>query len=170
MIKAQFTGENIFSNSSEAFGLYEKSRFGEKDGGRIQYLSVETLYLVENEKMEVLSGSKQLNFDDLMQKIKKKDKNIDSKYIVFSNLRKRGYIVKTALKFGADFRVYDKGIRPGEDHALWIVYVVKENDNLKWHDFAAKVRIAHSTKKNLLIAIVDEERDVSFYEISWKRL
>ena len=31
----------------------------------------------------------------------------------------------------------------------------------------AKNRVAHSTKKNLLIAIVDEEAKVSYYEIRW---
>jgi len=34
-------------------------------------------------------------------------------------------------------------------------------------DFSAKNRVAHSTKKNLLIGIVDEENDVTYYEISW---
>ena len=61
-------------------------------------------------------------------------------------------------------------MKPGEDHAKWVLYIVKENEQLKWHDFTAKNRIAHSTKKNLLIGIVDEERDVSYYEIDWKRL
>ena len=89
---------------------------------------------------------------------------------MFENLRAKGYIVKTALKFGADFRVYDKGVKPGEEHAKWILYAVNENEILKWHDFAAKNRIAHSTKKNLLLAIVDEESDVSYYDVAWTRL
>ena len=84
-------------------------------------------------------------------------------------MRKKGYILKTALKFGADFRVYERGIKPGEDHARWILFIVKESEPLSWHDFAAKNRIAHSTKKNLLIAIVDEEDDVSYYEVSWRK-
>ncbi len=170
MIKAQFSGDSVSSNFSEAFSLYERSRFGEKVGSKIEYLLVEALFLIETVKMEVFIGSKKLDFDDLMKKIKKIDKDIDTKYAVFSNLRKKGYIVKTALKFGAEFRVYDRGIKPGDDHAKWILYVVKENEVLKWHDFAAKNRIAHSTKKNLLVAIVDGEKDVSFYEVNWKRL
>ena len=84
-------------------------------------------------------------------------------------MRSKGYIVKTALKFGAEFRVYDKGIKQGQDHAKWILYASKESDNLNWHDFSAKTRVAHSTKKNLLIAIVDDESDVTYYEISWIR-
>ena len=82
-------------------------------------------------------------------------------------MRNRGFIVKTALKFGADFRVYDRGVKPGEDHARWILYPVFETSSLTWHDFSAKNRVAHSTKKNLLMGVVDEEEDVTYYEIRW---
>lgn len=82
-------------------------------------------------------------------------------------MRDRGYTIKTALKFGAEFRVYDKGKKPGEEHARWILYPVRESDMLTWHEFAAKNRVAHSTKKNLLIGIVDEENDTTYYEIRW---
>ena len=84
-------------------------------------------------------------------------------------MRRRGFIVKTALKFGADFRIYDKGKRPGKAHAKWIVFVEHESKKLSWHEFSAKNRVAHSTKKKLLIAIVDEESDISYYEVSWIR-
>ena len=82
-------------------------------------------------------------------------------------MREKGHILKTALKFGAEFRVYKKGIKPGKDHALWLLYPVKESENHSWYDFAAKNRVANSTKKKLLIGIVDDEEDVSYYEISW---
>ena len=104
-----------------------------------------------------------------MKKLRKQDKKIETKFYVFSDLRKKGYIVKTALKFGAEFRVYEKGVKPGEAHARWILFCVKEHDMISWHDFSAKNRIAHSTKKNLLIGIVDEEGDVSYYEVKWER-
>ena len=117
--------------------------------------------------MKLLSNKKEIFEETLIKKIRKKDKKIETKFIVYKNLRKRGYIVKTALKFGAEFRVYNKGITPDQDHAKWIVYTAKENENLTWHEFAAKNRVAHSTKKNLLLAIVDEESDISYYEIAW---
>lgn len=169
MIEAYFSGEKIISNSSEAFSLYEKSSFGEKNEGKVEYSLVEALFLVSESKMTVQSGNKLLSFESLIKKFKKVDKKIETKLSVYSNLRKRGYIIKSALKFGAEFRVYDKGARPGTEHARWILYAVREHDALNWHDFAAKNRVAHSTKKNLLIAIVDEEGDVSYYEVSWLR-
>ena len=124
---------------------------------------------LERKKLEITQKSKELTYETFLKLCKKIDPNFWIRYCVYRDLRKRGYIVKTALKFGADFRVYDRGIKPGEDHAKWIVYPVHESTALTWYDFAAKNRVAHSTKKRLLIGIVDEESDVTYYEINWKR-
>ncbi len=167
IVKAIFTGENIHSNKKEAFTLHEQSRFGESKEGKIFYSLFEALYLVEKAKMQVLEGKKKLSFEKLMEHAKKMDSRILTKYIVFKDMRNRGYITKTALKFGAEFRVYDKGKHPGEEHAKYILYPVRESDNLTWHDFSAKNRVAHSTKKNLLIGIVDDENDVTYYVCQW---
>ena len=107
---------------------------------------------------------------ELLKKFQRFDKKIQIKYPVFKNLREKGYIVKTALKFGADFRVYDKGAKSEKKHAKWIVFVDHESKKLTWHEFSAKNRVAHSTKKNLLLAIVDEESDITYYEVSWLKL
>ena len=65
--------------------------------------------------------------------------------------------------------MYDKGIRPGKDHAKYILYCAKENDKMTWKQFSAMNRISHSTKKALLVGIVDAESDVTYYEVRWKR-
>lgn len=169
MITAYFSGSKIFSASAEAFSSFEKSRFGEKKEGKIEYSFVEALFLISSKKMQIFSGKKEVDFDQLIRKAKKEDKRIEIKFPVFSDLRKKGYVVKTALKFGADFRVYKKGVKPGEDHALWILYPVKESESHSWYDFAAKNRVAHSARKKLLIGVVDEEDDVSYYEVGWIR-
>ncbi len=169
MIQAHFTGEKIISTSADAFSLYEKSRFGEKKENKIEYSFIEALFLSSQNKVEMLRNNKPFSHEQLLKIGKRKDKKIETKLTVFSDLRKKGYIVKTALKFGADFRVYNKGIKPGEDHAKWVLFVTKESDSFNWHEFAAKNRVAHSTKKNLLIAIVDEESDVTYYEVAWTK-
>ncbi len=167
VVKAIFSGENIYSNKKEAFSLYEQSRFGEPKEGKIYYSFYEALFLLEKGKLTIEQKQKRLNFDKILDKLKDLDLKIETKYSVFKDMRNRGYIVKTALKFGAEFRVYDKGVKPGQDHARWILYPVKESEVLTWHDFSAKNRVAHSTKKNLLIGIIDEEGDVTYYQVSW---
>lgn len=168
-IKAVFSGTSIHSNSQKAMALYGTSRFGEQKEGKIIYSIYEALYLSETKRIEIKYKAKKLDFEDLLRKAVKIDKKANIKYLVFKDLRKRGYVVKTALKFGADFRVYEKGISPGEDHAKWILYPVSEKEKLSWHEFSAKQRVAHSTKKNLLIAVVDDEEDITYFEISWIR-
>lgn len=166
-IKAYLNRELVFSADSEAYSLYQKSHFGEPNEDKIQYSLTEALFLVQKGKMDIFLGKEKISKNEFMNKIRKIDKKIQIKYPVFKDLRERGYIVKSALKFGADFRVYDKGTNPGEKHAKWVVFTDHESKKLTWHDFSAKNRIAHSTKKHLLLAIVDEEGDVSYYEVSW---
>lgn len=170
--KAVLGRERVLTeNSGEARELYNQSRFGAVlDNGRVQLSLLEGLYLLEAEKLLVKDGKgKKVDFDAFVKKATKIVPKFWINYIVFKDLRNRGYIVKTALKFGADFRVYDRGVKPGEDHARWVVYPVHEGEMLTWHDFSAKNRVAHSTKKRLLMGIVDEENDVTYYEIAWKR-
>ena len=166
-IKAYLVGEIISSNTSEAHALHKKSSFGEKVGEKIQYSVSETIYLVEKNKMEIFSRNKKIPKKELMNKFKRIDKKIQIKYPVFKGLREKGHVVKTALKFGAEFRVYEKGSKPGKKHAKWIVFTDHESKRLTWHEFSAKNRVANSTKKNLLLAIVDEEGDIIYYEVKW---
>ena len=119
--------------------------------------------------MDIFSKRKNIPEKELARKFQRVDKKIQIKYPVFRDLRQKGYIVKTALKFGADFRVYPKGMKPKEEHAKWIVFVDSESKRLTWHEFSAKNRVAHSTKKNLLLAIVDEEEGITYYEVRWLR-
>ena len=167
MITATISQSTATSTSPEAFTLYEKSRFGEKKDKKIIYSLVEAIHLQKQNKLQLISNNRELTEDQAIKKAKRQDKDIATKLTVFSDLRNKGYVVKTALKFGAEFRIYDKGSRPGASHAKWIGFTAKEHDKLSYRDLAAKNRVAHSTKKHLLLAIVDDEDDVTYYDLNW---
>ena len=170
-IKATLISEKVTSNTAEAQNLFATSRFGERFGEKILYSLSEALFLVKDNKMEIFNHQdKKLLQKEILKKFERIDKKFKTKFLVFSDLRKNGYIVKTALKFGAEFRVYEKGKKVGKDHSKWICFPVSENKQLTWQEFSAKNRVAHSTKKNLLIAVVDEEGSVSYYEVKWTRV
>ncbi len=171
-VKGVLANERVITeNSNEARELYNQSRFGTVlSSGKVQLSLLEALYLFEKGKIDVLDGrGKSIESEKFLKKAQRINKNFWIRYCVFKDIRNRGYIIKTALKFGADFRVYDRGIKPGEDHAKWIIYPVHESESLTWHEFAAKNRVAHSTKKRLMMGVVDEEGDVSYWEIKWLR-
>ena len=165
-------GERVITESSDdARDFFNQSRFGTlNEGGKVELSLLEALYLLERERLIIKSESgKVLPFELYVKKARKVEPNFWIRYVVFRDMRNRGYIIKTALKFGADFRVYDRGVKPGEDHAKWIVFPVHEASVFTWHEFSAKNRVAHSTKKRLLLAIVDDENDVTYYQVSWTR-
>ena len=172
VVKTTLARERVITEDSDAAReFYDQSRFGKIiEKGKVQLSLLEALYLMEKRRLVVLDGrGKEVEFDNYLKKAKKVEPNFWIRYCVFKDMRNRGYIVKTALKFGADFRVYDRGVKPGEDHAKWIIYPVHEGEHLTWYEFSAKNRVAHSTKKRLLIGIVDDEGDVTYYEIRWIR-
>ncbi|MFT7615367.1 MAG: tRNA-intron endonuclease [Candidatus Woesearchaeota archaeon] len=166
---AIFSKGEVFAQDDVARDLLNTSCFGSKETkGTVKFSLVECLYLVSQERMIVVDGrKKELSYSDLLTKFSKKDKNISIRSVVFASLRERGYVVKTALKFGGDFRVYPRGKKPGDAHAPWVVVCVKEDTNLDWKDFSGKNRVAHSTRKKLLMAVVDDENDVTYFECGW---
>ena len=171
-VKAHFSKERVLTESSDnARELYNQSRYGNLlEDGRVQLSLIEALYLLDKKKLIIYdSKNKEMNSEALLKKSQKVEPNFWIRYCVYKDIRNRGYIIKTALKFGADFRIYDRGVKPGEDHARWVVFPVHEGSHFTWYEFAAKNRVAHSTKKRLLIGIVDAENDLTYYEIKWLR-
>ena len=172
VVLAILGGERVMTeNSDEARELYNQSRFGSlNESGKVELSLLEAFYLMEKNKLSIKSQSGRIIiFESYLKQAQKVEPNFWIRYCVFKDMRNRGYIIKTALKFGADFRVYERGVKPGEDHAKWIVYPVHEGSTLTWHEFSAKNRVAHSTKKRLLMGIVDDEGDVTYYEVKWMR-
>lgn len=173
VVKSYLLSERVVTeNSDAARELFNQSRYGKLlADGRVQLALTEAMYLLEKGRIviQLWRGRKEITAEQFLKKAARLQQNFWVKYCVYQNIRERGYIIKTALKFGADFRVYDRGVKPGEDHAKWILYPVHEGDRLTWQEFSAKNRVAHSTKKRLLIAVVDDEGDVSYWECRWLR-
>ncbi|HLC66373.1 MAG TPA: tRNA-intron lyase [Candidatus Nanoarchaeia archaeon] len=170
-VQAVLEDRRVLTEASDAAReLFNQSCFGVLKGSRVQLSLLEAYYLMEKERLEILDGKgKALPEEAVLKRVKRLEPNFWIRYCVFKDIRDRGYIIKTALKFGADFRVYNRGVKPGEDHARWVVYAVHEGSTLTWHDFAAKNRVSHSTKKRLLVGVVDDEGEVSYWEIRWLR-
>jgi len=172
VVPAFFMNERVITEDSDpARDLYSSNRFGSIiDKGLVQLSLAEAFYLFEKGKLIINDGrGKEMTAVSFLKRAKRIEHEFWVRYCVFKDLRNRGYIVKTALKFGGDFRVYDKGVKPGEDHAKWVVFPVNEGGVSSWYDFSAKNRVAHSTKKRLLIGVVDAEGDVTYFEVKWTR-
>lgn len=170
MITLHLINTTIQSSDPQAYTLEKTSFFGEREDSKIIYSSFEAMYLVETKKAQLQINLKKISTEEVEKKFSKSDKKFQTKYAVYKDLRSKGHVPKTALKFGAEFRVYEKGKAPGKGHSKWIIFTETESSQNSWHDFTAKNRVAHSTGKKLLLAIVDDEKDVSYFEIGWIKI
>ena len=170
MITAHLISGQLQSGSADAFALAEKSCFGERDGDSVIYMPVEALFLMKQKKLQIQKGGKMVTYEQALTLLKRVDSKLSVRLPVFSDMRKKGFMLKTGLKFGGDFRVYDKGRRPGTAHARWVLVCQKDSNKIDWSDFSSKSRVAHSTNKKVLLALVDQENNPNYYEISWMRM
>lgn len=138
--------------------------------GKLSLSLLEAAYLHEKGDIVVTDArGTPLTEEQFLRRGKRIDPSFWIRFAVYSDLRTRGYAIKTGLKYGADFRVYERGVKPGQDHSKWIVYPVHERERFGYRDFAAKNRVAHGTRKRLLLGIVDDEGEVLYYEVGWVR-
>ena len=150
----------------ERDALHEKG-FGELKDKRAVLDLFEAHYLIDKEKLTVEdSKGKKISAEKIAKLACLKDKKWHSKYAVFEDLRNKGYCVKTGFKFGFDFRVYPKGKRMGEAHSQWCIQVMNEGDKHSMTELSRKVRLAQNLKTQLLIAVVDREDEVNYYQIN----
>jgi tRNA-intron endonuclease len=130
---------------------------------------MEGCYLSQIGKLEISSNSgRRLSSKDIRVICKKEYANFEIKYMVFQNLRDRGYIVSPGLKFGCDFAVYEQG--PGIDHAPYLVQVFKPTDHMTATGIVLFGRLATTVKKQFILAIPrTKERKVDFVGFEWWR-
>jgi tRNA-intron endonuclease, archaea type len=158
--------QGLFSNSQQAINLAKTKKLGEFKKNKVNYSSYEAFYLIESKKANAYSKEKKVSQKKVLKLFSKKDKEFLINYIVYKNLREKSYIPKTGLKFGAEFRIYEKN----KPHAKYLTLITTQKNKINLREFISKNRVAHSTAKNLLLCVVDAQQDVTYYEISWTKL
>jgi tRNA-intron endonuclease len=160
----------VVGDEKETNQLYNKGRFGAISNRKLELSLIEALYLIEHGSLEVVDGrNKPMDYETFLGRASRREPRFWIRFCVYRNIRGRGYITKTALKYGADFRVYGRGQEPGKSHAKWVLYAVSENEQFDWKKFAAMNRVAHSVRKKLMVGILDDEGDVTYYQVSWMK-
>jgi tRNA-intron endonuclease len=164
---AELVGELVIIKDNKAVALNEKSHYGKFNQDELQISLMEAHYLQEKGKINILDHGKIFSLDEMRELIQNKD--LLYRYIVFRDLRNRGYIVKTGFKYGSEFRLYERGKSPGDGHSDFVVKVVTENQDISVLNFSSYVRVAHGVNKKLLLAVVDDEQDITYYNVEWTR-
>jgi tRNA-intron endonuclease len=138
--------------------------YGDKENNNYFLETYEALYLLHLNKLVITNGDV-VDFSDLMKHALKYDKEIVTKFLVYRDLRSRGYVVKEGFGFGTDFRVYERGGFE-KKRAKYVVFCVNEGINVKVGELSKHVREIETMGKNAIAAVVERRGEVIYYKLT----
>jgi len=138
--------------------------YGDKENNSYFLETYEALYLLHLNKLVITNGYV-VDLSDLMKHALKYDKEIVTKFLVYRDLRSRGYVVKEGFGFGTDFRVYERGGFE-KKRAKYVVFCVNEGINVKVGELSKHVREIETMGKNAIAAVVERRGEVIYYKLT----
>lgn len=149
----------LVDDEREANTLYNKGAFGvPQSGGALVLDLVEALYLVEHDRL-VVEGH---DAGSLLEGASAVEGDFELRYVVYRDLRARGFVVKPSNL--TDFNLYPRASIPGRAPSSQLVRCGSERGALDVASVVAEAERAARHKKSLLLALVDEEGDLTYYE------
>ncbi len=176
-------GENgvVVWDEKQALDLHSSKYYGKLVGGekkkRLLLSLEEALYLLEKGRLVVEDPEgRELGEKEFYEMACRADPEFPQKYLVYKDLRDRGYIVKSGLKFGTHYRVYERGVNPYKEgpktereHTKYNVHAVRENATLSYAELSRFVRLSRNIRATPLLGVVDSEGEVTYYRIERER-
>jgi len=139
--------------------------FGDMEGENLFLKSFETLYLLYVNRLVLKKNKKQIDFNSFMGICQKSDSEILTKFLIFRDLRNRGYVVKDGFGFGSDFRVYERG-HYGEKGAKFLIFGLNEGQQEKMGNLQKKIEEITQMGKEPIIAVIERRGEVIYYKIN----
>lgn len=149
----------ILPEASRVMELRERG-FGDLKGNRVLLSPYESFYLLEKGRIRVQEKKRRsdLGLRELVERLSPGRPEIWIKYLVYRDLRDRGYIVREAPT--VDFEVHGKGaIRK-------LISIVYEGGEASLRTLRRLLRYATREKKDLIIAVVDRRTDIVYYSLT----
>jgi tRNA-intron endonuclease len=170
--KPQFTPWTAFLDNRGVYVPYKSELmelrdrgFGELKKTRLSFTAYESFYLLEKQKIRVFTPktSAELSLRDLVRKFSVGRPEIWIKYLVYRDLRDRGYLVRESDR-NFDFDIYGKG------PLRRLISIVYEGGEASLRKLRKLLAISDTEKKELILAVVDRRTDIVYYTLSSLRV
>jgi tRNA-intron endonuclease len=149
---------NIDALSSRGYGTSENKVF--------TLTFYESLYLLDKGMLEVKGErDKAIDFQSLLRYYEAQNDNAWVNYLVYRDLRSRGYVVREGFGGGIDFRIYERGAY-GKDIAPYLIMGTQEGKPLPVNDLAEVLGKCKSQKKELILAVINRRGEIVHYSVS----
>jgi len=170
--------DHVVLASEEDARVLESKGFGIKEVGQYFLKDYEVLYLMYNKKLALKrmtrkskksqSKLEEVNFADYVTFSQERDENAWTRFLIFRDLRSRGYVVREGFGFPIDFRVYDRGDY-GNKAAKYIVFGLNEGKTMSLGELKKHVEEMSTMGKEAVIAVVERRGEVIYYKVAkWR--
>ncbi len=160
-------GDKVVMGKDAIEELYNSLYYGRIKDDTLELALVEAAYLLDRDKITVEQEGKKLSFRELFIAASRLQEYFELKYIVYRDLRERGYYVQPGV---TDFRVYPRGGKPGVTASHLFVHAVTERKPLPLTRLIANLQSALNVRREMALAIVDEESDITYYGVKFQRM
>ncbi len=161
-LSGELKGTVVITGKQGIEELHRTSFYGRPRGDILELSLAECAYLIYMKKINVQCDGEELDFEKFFIRASNIVKNFELFYIVYKDLRGRGYYVQPS---DIGFRVYPRGGHPGKGPAQFLVFVTSERIPLLLSVLKKHLDNSDNKKKRLILAIVDEESDITHYEV-----
>ena len=147
------------------YGRKEAKGAKEEREGKLTLSLEEAAFLLEAGKIVITKETEKesaLTLEEFFRHALDIFPNFGARYIVYKDLKQRGYIVHPG---GVDFWLYSRGTKPGEKPARHFIRILSEREFLSVKDLEDLLILAHNMRKELIIAVVDDESDITYYKV-----
>ena len=164
-ISAKLIDEKIIVINPKMQNILTERGFGEPEKDTLVLDSFEALYLLYNNKLELKKVNKTIIFDELIQQYIQKNDDILTRFLLYRDLRTKGYVVKDGFGFGSDFRVYERG-NFGTKSAKYLVFALNEGTQENIGQIQKNIYEITQMGKEPIIAVIERRGEIIYYKIS----
>jgi tRNA-intron endonuclease, archaea type len=142
--------------------------YGEKIKDMYILESYEALFLLYYNRLVLKKQKSILDFSTFLQTLLKIDLSIFTKFLIFRDLRTRGYIPKEGFGFGNDFRVYERG-EYSRKAAKYVIFGINEGLSVKANILLENIRSIEKMGKEAIIAVIERRGEIIYYKVNQKK-
>lgn len=143
--------------------------FGENEKSDYVLRSYEALYLLYTKRLILKDKKNNYDFNALIKKILKYDNDTLTRFLIYRDIRSRGYVAKDGFGFGIDFRLYDRG-EFEKNPAKYVLFGINEGVNKKVKDFLLTIEQVEKMGKAPVIAVIESRGEIIYYKVSKVRV
>lgn len=166
-IEAALKEREVLVSSPEDIEELSIRGYGVSENEGLTLTFYEALFLLSKGIVEVKkekTGGK-VNFQTLLQRFQSIDKDAWVRYLIYRDLRSRGYVAREGFGLGIDFRVYERG-EYGKETAKYMIFGIQEGQPVAIEELARSLRYVQSLKKRLVLAVINRRGEVVYYTLS----